>query len=351
MKNNEIFDSFDSDDQVVIQPLVTENESKAKEVIFEIDGFKVYRDSEYIVGPKFDSLAPGSWQKHGKHSHPDAWKNFPCKFESDPNNPTNGVWDTGFFPSSPCYKNISSEEEKVALARERREKILLPYLKSIGRDNSDPTFQHAYGPYNHEDWNDFSIRFKEGTSFYTLNETNVFQLYLLLLHRYICPYGRDEDPKYEGVSHTIASKFDIEEKESNLVETEFEAIEIFMNLAKNKGEKEKLVMLLSEAGVVASMNDDLRVLQARFSEKKQTVPSFTRDFFEAHNRFNDPAEFERMQLKNRLRIAIQKNKVLKGTHGYMYENRLIGVDIENASRTLAKDPTFKDVKEEIMNLI
>ena len=105
--------------------------NKGNQPLFEIDGFKVMPESNYIIKNKTDYDAPSAFVKVGTTKLPSAGvgESFQCRYVRTSRD--TGVWDTGFYEQSPCYSHLKPGEKELAV-KKLMKNVVEPYEAYTG---------------------------------------------------------------------------------------------------------------------------------------------------------------------------------------------------------------------------
>lgn len=116
--------------------LKKEVELTEKRLLAIVSGMKIFSDSVYVVTGKMDVGAPDGFQERGISKVP-----FPGNktIASCPWDKNLHVYDTGFFPSSICYRGWTKSEVDEELKR-RIANIKEPYEDATGNDLDQRNF-------------------------------------------------------------------------------------------------------------------------------------------------------------------------------------------------------------------
>jgi hypothetical protein len=313
-------------------------------ILFEVDGFKVYSDSFYVIEGKPDSSAPTGFQERGLTKSPDAGvsADFQCPFVPEAPGSEKGVWDTGFYTSSPCYAQLDQETVK-AYSAQRKKNVLDPYLKAVGKSD-DKT---AYDQNDHERWMDLNFSVYLNKVFSTTNAKNVMELYMALLSRKACPKEKVRDLGYSGASYTVVDKKSATEYRKDLVSSKYKAITSMMTLLNTDPDRLHVILkyvdvrvakTTTETNLVATMDD-------RFTNVKGAIDEFQK----AVKSSETEDGLALMIIYSKLTDVKYKGKVTKGLGGMIYYNGVeIGPDLKAGSSRINKNPELKEIKSELL---
>ena len=316
-----------------------------RELLFTIDDFEVYSNSVYVIEGKPDYTAPSGFIAKGVTALPsaDIDKTYPGPFiESSPGS-TDGIWDTGFYPMSPCYATFSEEEKKVISAA-RKKNILAKYKTLVGdADALDHT--------DHKGWNKFSFTLRLDKLYNTSNAKDLMELYMAIHTGVLCPKGKERSHKYSRAAYTIVDKAkqSISKKTAKL--SEFEAIERFSLLWAN--DQVRLKDVLVYIGITFSDNIEKADLVSVFSTYLSGGPDKIEVFMNTTDRSEKDTGYSEIKLFRNLKELSRKgvSKLTKSPNGiYFYDGFEVGPDLKSASKNIIMNKEFLHIKNELVHL-
>jgi len=314
---------------------------KDKEVLFELHGFKVRKNSLYTVQHRPDLDAPTGYQEMGSTKLPSegVGDTFYCLFKQAEGAARGiGSWDTGFYSLSPCYQGLTTEEseEKVEVLVEN---VLEPYRKVVGDDKA----------MSHTD--DKSIektpfRVWEGRVFRTESPVDVLHLYFAFMRRQLVPTHLEGDTTFNGAAFRISDvNKDIKKRDQD-ASTEFKAIGAFQKMLYT--DKEMLYKVLRYLGMEIATETSEEALQGVFKQYLSNVNNL-----KTFNMVLDDMKKESGKAKIEL-YSILKNKVRKGgdlsiTDGIIYYKDIeVGKDLKSAAGRISKEADLENVKNDLL---
>ena len=307
----------------------------------EVGGVTIKNDAIYKIGPKKDDDAPEAYRKLGtsKLLVEGITEGAPCVF-----NVEQGVWDTGFYENSPCYRGIDKDKVKVLVA-ERVKHIKEPMEELIGE-----------GKLTHHDTKDsFWLTFgmanlRTNGYFRTSQPKELLGLYIALLHGYVCSKEDQNHPMKRNATYTIIDKNkDISVQEDRKQKKAKALREFFTLSAKDQGKAKEV----------------LRYIGLPYSGDEEALSAIVMDFVDNQKEGHNNAErllktvekashnlgYHEINLYTQL-SDLYKQGVIKREGGeYLLRNVPLGLDLKAASMKIAKDKELKEiVKYEMLAL-
>lgn len=315
--------------------------SQEKNLLFEIDGIKIYEGSIYVVTDKPDADAPSGFIKKGISKSPSSGvdESFQCTYI--PTSATTGVWDTGFHEYSACYKGQSIDTVKIKV-KNLKKQIVDIYEKSIGQegalDHTNDTF-----------WGSKNFKIFTDKVFNTADPEDRLALYIGLLTKSLTPKELEGDSKYNTSSYLLTDKTKAVKHKDKLAIDLFKAVGIFQELLKN--DKTRLLAILNYLDLIITPKADDESIIGMGSEWLQRddnkkVPAFLR--------MVEQTETEKGRDTIEVYIKLKEsfgrgNLVTKNSKGhYFYKDQEIGADLKSAAQNIAKTKALSEVKKELL---
>ena len=299
-------------------------------LLFEVDNFKVYKDSVYVVRDKEDLSAPSGFIQAGVTKLPSdgVGETFQCSYIRK--TAKTGVWDTGFHKYSPCYKGI---EKPVAIRRiELLEKnVIEPYRLEIGEEealsHSDDNF-----------WSSTNFHVYSGKVFSTEDPTAVLTLYFGLLTKQLTPKGEEGDSRYSQSSYVVVDVTKDVKKKDEKSAKKFKAVGTFEGLLST--DRDRLIAILNYSGVVISNDIDDDAFRGLFDQYLNTGGGNTHidTFLRLISDTNSEEGRARINIFIKLKEAYNRgNTVTRNPNGVFYfEGHEIGPDLKAAATNIAR---------------
>lgn len=312
----------------------------SKKVLFELHGFQVLEDSIYLVADKMDYSAPTAFQEIGSTVLPSdgVATTYHCPYIAYSR--TEGVWDTGFYELSPCYKNMSKDivaKEVKALIQN----VLTPYRKAIGNEK-------ALDQHNHEHLDKAKWSVYKDKVFKTDDPMDVMALYFALRGREVVPKAKAGDSSFNAASYMIIDINQKIKKRDEDASNIFEAIGMFEVLYKtDKGLLDKILYYLGRA-----MSEDTTKTAYRgmFKAYLEASPANVNSFNKLVESSEKESEVAKLNIYHAIKShEIKTPKLTKSPGGMiLYDDIELGPDLKTAADRIAKHSDFADIKREIL---
>jgi hypothetical protein len=316
--------------------------SKKENLLFEVDGFKVFKDSIYVVRDKEDLSAPSGFITVGVTKLPSdgVGDSFQCRYVQK--TAKTGVWDTGFHTYSPCYQGVVKEivEDKV---QRLHKNVVEPYRQAVGNENA---LVHS----DDEFWSSLNFYIYTGQVFNTDSPEEVLTLYFALLTKQLTPKGLEGDSRYNNSSYVCLDITEDVKKKDEKSSKKFRAVGIFENLLTS--DKPRLVEMLNYMNLVVSPEIEPDAFRGVFDQFLSTGEGFKNVdmFLRMVEETKDEIGRAKISIFIKLKEAYTRNnKVTKNTNGvYFFENTEIGPDLKAAASNIAKTEDLKEIKRELL---
>jgi hypothetical protein len=316
-----------------------------RELLFTIDDFEVYSNSVYVIEGKPDYTAPSGFIAKGVTALPsaDIDKTYPGPFiESSPGS-TEGIWDTGFYPMSPCYAMLD-EKERTIIANARKKNILNRYKTLVGdADALDHT--------DHKGWNKFSFTLKLDKLYNTSNPKDLMELYMAIHIGVLCPKGKERNHRYSKAAYTIVDKARQSDTRKTAELSIFEAIETFSLLWQN--DQARLKDVLTYINIKFSDNISKADLVSVFSAYIKGGQDKIEVFVNTIEKSEKPEGYTEIKLFKNLSALSKKgaSKLTRSPNGvYFYDSFEVGPDLKAAAKNITMNKEFLHIKNELVHL-
>lgn len=315
----------------------------SKELLFEVNGFKVRKDSRYLVQDKPDLDAPSAYVEARVSRLPSSGVGDTFHFNFIPTSVNGvGVWDTGFEPTSPCYKEQTEAESKV-LSDIVVKNVLKPYRKAVSQPD-------IFAPTNEASFLKNSFTVKTGDRFDTKDITKVMELYAALLAKRVMPEELKGSPHYNECSYVIIDlDQSVKEKDDN-GNVGFEAIRLYS--LKQESDPEVLKCIL-EYMEMPRTSDTMpkEAKNAIFFNQVSSYPESARNFNELIEESSTEVGKAKLLVFSKLKAMVGKGGKLTRPDGkyFYYEGIEIGLDLKTASENVAKNPKLKEALSDILS--
>ena len=312
-----------------------------KKILFTLNGLEVREGSTYIVKDKPDGDAPSGFVKAGVSKLPSDGvdESFQVRFESI--NGKQGVWDTGFYVYSPCYKGLPDADKK-AIVQKLVKDVLTPYRAASG-------IKDAFDEANEEFFKNTNFKVFTGLVYNTDNPVDLMNLYFALRTYQVAPQGAHGDSKYRECSYILVDTTkNVKEKDKRNI-AQFEAVGLFQTLFEN--DREKLISILHWLNFRVAANPDKYTLITMFQEYVSGSYDKAQTFLNLADDASTALGLDKISIYRRLKEVLNKsNKITKSPKGVLFYDGDIelGPDLKAAAENIAKNKDLKRVKNEVL---
>ena len=314
-----------------------------EELLFEINGFKVYNNRVYYVKDKVDYDAPSGFQKAGvtKLPHDGVTDSVTIRFKATDSQGKEGVWDTGFYAASPIFRNMSTAQAEV-IAKSNRKNVADPYIQhtSIRGDS----LSHAS---SNDWWDGKIIRLYSGRTFSTAKPDERFELYCALLADKLTPEGQQGNTKFKSSSYLVIDIAQNKKRRDEIADMEFEAIGNFMGLLKT--DKPGLLKLLDYVGLTVSESVTESTLRTMFKDFIGNSESKMKLYLRMAEEFSEEEGRAKVDIYQALKRRYPNKGVTKSRTGeFLYDGVEIGGDLKTAAQNIASRSEYADIKDALI---
>lgn len=311
--------------------------------MFNVHGFTVKANSTYVIKDKRDMDAPTGYIKAGITKLPSKGvsESFQVNFVSRDNGRT-GIWDTGFFEYSPCYRDLDNSSTKPIVAALKKN-LLTPYRQAVGNAT-------AFEQENEEFFKKSNFKVYTGKTYNTSDPIEAMELYFGLMTYQVTPKGQEGNTIYDDSSYIVV---DIN-KDANIKDEralgKFTAIGAFS--AMLKADKERLISILNYSGMTFAKGIDDTTLIGMFNDYLEgSNEDRTINFNALVEETESKDGLEKLFLYKTLKEQYVKGgKVSKVSGLYFYDDVEIGSDLKNAALNVTKQSKLIHIKKELLLL-
>ena len=156
---------------------------KQDESIIQLKGLTIKKNTLYKVTGRPDLDAPKVLLELGISKYPDegAINSVGMRFIEDSSGLGTGVYDTGFYTSSPCYIGIPADDVK-KMVTSLRKNIVEPF--ELLRGSRDYTLTDHQ---NLEFWDKYTVNIWDGLVLDTSQPEQLFNLYMIVHSNHVEP--------------------------------------------------------------------------------------------------------------------------------------------------------------------
>lgn len=311
----------------------------SKRKLFEVEGFPVMSGTRYVITDRLDHDAPSGFIDKGVTKLPSdgVTETFGCPFRATGTD-GEGLWDTGFYPDSPCYMAISSTESEKEVEGLRKN-LFERYGKYIGGVDK---LDHQ----NNEFWDKKTFKVHSGQSLTTDKIEDLMTIYFALRQRKVVPKGKEGEAKYRGTSYHILDVNQSVKRRDEKAVKNFEAVGTFHGMLKS--DKRTLVSILSYMDINVSEDTKdsalIGMFQSYVENSEATIDRF--------NKVVDMAEDEQGRQIIEVFLALKergrKGKLQRENNVYYYEGTELGADLKTAAEKVVKDKSLEELKNSII---
>lgn len=307
------------------------------EVLFEVNGLKIRRNSCYQIVGKEDLKAPQVFIKYGvsKLPNPEVQEVLGMIFDER----YTKCYDTGFYSASLCYKRINKDEVGKQV-RLRREHVLEPYEAIVGEGELEHT--------NNSFWDDYKSRCYHEKTFYTSDPVQMLDLYLLIQSFHITPVELIGDPRFNESLYCVQDKNLAVDVTQRRIQERYNAIGEYQRL---KCEARKhLDYVLTWNGILSTENLDKGLLDMMFNawvEDKEN-PTRAEEFNTTVELLSGPEAVDILRTFYNLEKLKSFGRLNITKQGIMIEGFDLGVNLKEAARRLVVDPKFANARLKVL---
>lgn len=312
-------------------------EQNLNEVIVEVNGLTIRKDSLYKIEPKVDYDAPDGFINAGTKKLPsEGVLNYTgCPFSKD-----RDLYDTGFYEESSCYNNLEPTAVKSVVASVKKH-IVTPYERIKGTK--------ILAAQNFEFWDNYTVTLEEGRIFNTSKIEELLELYIAMRGYSLTPQDKLGDPKFRNADFVVKDASQSISFTKQKVMDEFKATATFSAMLYGK-DRPLLVSLMKSLSVITiNIEPDDSELSLAFKtwldKDAQNIGIF--------NRKVESVGTEKGKTEVMLRVAVLKavrNGVIrKAENGeYTYEGTPIGIDTTSIVNNLMNDSDLSPIMDTLL---
>lgn len=308
------------------------------ETVISINGLDIKKNSLYKIIDKADNNALDGLRDYGSTKIPQEFMGTSAQCPYDISTET---FDTGFYIYSPCYKGLD-QEARIKHVAILQELIVEPFEKVYGIGILDNK--------NEKYWTEYNIDLEEGRIFNTANIKDFLDLYIAMRGFELTPKSKNGDPMFAKSQFFIEDREVTSKKRNERAQNYMSALENFFIMMTS--EKHKLISVLKYANMNAANamdsttpNSNINSLfKSWIDEDVKNVDNFLR----VSAMVNKKAGLEEVTLYSILIKMLKANKLQKIGEEFSYEDSILGADLKSAAKNLATKPSFKEVKNKIL---
>lgn len=307
--------------------------------LFNINGISIKKDAQYKIQNRFDASAPSGFQKEKTTKIPsaDIGNTIQCPYVGTA---TAGVYDTGFYEHSPCYKNEDKVRVKEKL-KALQTYVIEPYEAFKGQEG-------LLGQKNIEFWDGLMIDIYADRMFNTADPEDMLQLYIAMQAGELCPESAQGNPKYKQADYVIIDKAKEKTVKQRKSVSNITAIGRFFALLSEN--PQRLLHLLRYVGVAnVTEKTDSTTFMTLFQTWLDNADRNAEIFEELLDKAEDPAFEEILYMFSTIKSLVDKRKISKSAGGdYTYTGIPLGKDLKIVAQNLILNGELADVKAQIL---
>lgn len=313
------------------------------ELLFNVNGFDVFKNRMYRVDDKRDGDAPTGFVKAGVSKLPSDGidESFHFRYVTYPGS-QEGLWDTGFYKNSPCYRGLDEKEADV-ISKQRIKTVLKPYQAAIGSPE-------ALSNQNQDTLDKTSWRVGTGMIYNTNDPIDTMRLYATLLTGNAAPAGQEKSAKYAAASYVVVDVTKVSKDKEDQNVSVMKTVSMFGKLLENDPERLQVILKWLNLGKYPA-NADNDTLSSIFYQTVKDDTGRCRLFMTTIEEMNNSAVMEKMYIYKNLTENIQKrmSPVTVAPNGKIFfEDIELGGDLKTASETITKHPDLRALRTEIL---
>lgn len=320
--------------------MASKNQQSSKETkdIIEVNGLVIKSDTLYRVSNKLDMDAPDGFIREGTSKIPSEGVGniITCKYVEI--NDREGVYDTGFFAGSPCYRGKTDAEQKSIIATLKKH-IVKPFEDFYGKPD---VLSHL----NLDFWDNYTVEIFDGRVFNTNEPKDLLDLYIALRSYDLTPVGQEGNPAFARADYMIK---DSDSALSIAKQRALDRMEALTNFGILLKEDPKLASHLLKAldairPNVSMEERELKITLTMWLEKAITNPE---RFLSFYNKLETESGKDEIILLSNVKKLILSRKIRKEGREYLYDSNVIGSDVINIVKNLQKNEELSDIADKI----
>lgn len=317
--------------------------NEKQELLFSINGFNVFKNRMYRVDDKRDGDAPSGFVKAGVSKLPsdDIDESFHFRYATNPGS-QEGLWDTGFYKNSPCYRGLDEKEADV-IAKQRVKTVLKPYQAAVG---SPMALENT----NQDSLDKTSWKVGTGMIYNTSNPIDTMRLYATLLTGNAAPSGQEKSAKYSTASYIIVDVTKVSKDREDQNVTVMKTVSMFNKLLENDPTRLQVILKWLNLGKYPA-NADADTLASIFYQTVKDDIQKCRIFMDTLDEMSNTQAQEKMYIYKQISEDVQRrtSQITVAPNGKIFfEDIELGGDLKTASETISKHPSLRKLRAEIL---
>lgn len=306
--------------------------------IIEVNGLLIKADTLYKVDNKLDMDAPDGFIKEGTSKIPSEGVSnvITCRYVEI--NDREGVYDTGFYAGSPCYRGKSDAEQKSIISTLKKY-IVKPFEDFYGKPD---ILSHL----NLEFWDNYTVELFAGRVFNTNDPKDLLDLYISLRSFDLTPVGQEGNPAFSRADYTVKDSDSSLSVAKQRALDRMDAITNFGILVKEDPKMASHLLKALEA-LRPNMSMDARELKITLTmwlDKAVTNPDRFNSFY---SKLETESGKDEIVLLSNVRKMILSRKIRKEGRDYIFDNQVLGSDVVNIVKNLQSDEELVEIADKI----
>lgn len=311
-----------------------------KDTILTVNGLEIKKGAKYKITHKVDKSAPTGLQKEGTTKSPTEKISdyFKCSYFIKNKSTGEGIYDTGFYTDSPCYFG-NTREEAQNLVRDTNTYIVKPYESKYGVG----VLSHL----NQDFWSNQVMELRSGRVFDTNNIEDLFDLYFAMLGFWLTPINMIGDARFINSHFCIEDLEEVRDSKIKQMEYSLKAFNKLNELSNsNEDDFKKFVCFITE-NISYAQRDKASLTKEMYDFIQRDNYSAIK-FNETYQIFKENKDYILVYYK--LAELLRKGVVRVSGGKYYYNEVELGLELKGASKAVANNIDFVDIKTEIFDL-
>lgn len=258
-----------------------------------------------------------------------------------------GVWDTGLFPTSPCFREAGLSLEEAELQAEKNKQFIVEPLIKAGLNRIVSKLEEYENETSEFFNSEVLVPLSIGNQFNTGNPRSRLALYAAILSGELAPKGRatkeasergelnESDYLYNQAQYTITSQTETRSVKEQRELNNNKARGIFWGMLEN--DKKGLVGIMNYENIPASESDPDSALNSVISKYFESFENID-SFLETYEKYKEDPKFkEELQVMNILLNERGLKYLERDGRQYVLNGRELGTTPKAVAKTIAND--------------
>ncbi len=308
----------------------------------KIKNFEIKLNSLYQVNPKFDASAPDGFQEYRTTK---MLTSTGANVETIPFDDQRNVWDTGLYPTSPCYQGMNKKEVE-GILEVLQEKVVQPLEDQWGEGVLDHKEDSKF-------WNTYKIELYRSRVFNTEEPLQTLNLFHALIQGLLAPKGKMESsPDFRAAQFIVEDKEKAIslEQEKDLLNTE--AIGLFYGLLNGDVSTMRNVLNYVGIKIPAGSKIDKAVVSNIFNRSMGASKDefySKKSFVEACEKSKTKEGYNELKMFKDLEELFLKGEVEKDRENFVMKGEILGNSLKEAARTVTKNAKLEAIVDGLID--